>query len=143
MTIGRTTGAPAAYALTSTIKRLLDHLTEAKIFSAKDLASLTHTLNKISHTVKNADDCSPYLVELLSHRVESCQTSLHKLQDMVQKLGPPLPAIHEKLVTILRSIALANTKSRVRLSPPNPTNQPHPSPSFLAQFTNLLFLLAL
>ncbi|EFX01002.1 hypothetical protein CMQ_5944 [Grosmannia clavigera kw1407] len=97
MTIGRTNEAPAAYALTSTIKRLLDHLTEAKVFSAKDLDSLTHTLSKISHTVKNADDCSPFLA-------------------MVQKLGPPLPAIHEKLVTILRTMAHANTKARFSAS---------------------------
>lgn len=115
MTIGRTSEAPAAYALTSTIKRLLDHLTEARVFSAKDLESLTHTLQHLSSMIKNAEnDYPPYLVEFLFHRVDKCQTSLQKLQELVKKLGAPLPAIHERLVSILRSMALANTKPRVR-----------------------------
>lgn len=114
MTIGRTSEAPAAYALTSTIRRLLDHLTEANLFSAKDLESLTHTLERLSVIVNNTEDGhSPYLTELLGHRVELCNTLIKKLQEKVQKLEAPLPAIHEKLISILRSMSLANTKPRV------------------------------
>ncbi|EPE05674.1 hypothetical protein F503_08205 [Ophiostoma piceae UAMH 11346] len=113
MTIGRTSEAPAAYALTSTIRRLLDHLTEANLFSAKDLESLTHTLERLSVIVNNTEDGhSPYLTELLGHRVELCNTLIKKLQEKVQKLEAPLPAIHEKLISILRSMSLANTKPR-------------------------------
>jgi len=117
MTIGRTSEAPAAYALASTIKRLLDHLTEANLFSAKDMDSMFHTLEKLSDTMRNADaKHSPYLVELLSHRVELCLASLRELQKRLGRLGDPLPAVHEKLISILRSMSLANTRSRFSVS---------------------------
>jgi len=117
LTIGRTSEAPAAYALASTIKRLLDHLTEANLFSAKDMDSMFHTLEKLSDTMRNADaKHSPYLVELLSHRVELCLASLRELQKRLGRLGDPLPAVHEKLISILRSMSLANTRSRFSVS---------------------------
>ncbi len=115
MTIGRTGEAPATYALTSTIRRLLDHLTEANLFSAKDLESITHTLERLSEMVQNTGSTQPpYIVELLAQRVDQCNASIKKLQEKVQKLEAPLPAIHEKLISILRSMSLANTKTRVR-----------------------------
>lgn len=114
MTIGRTSEAPAAYALTSTIRRLLDHLAEAELFSAKDLESMSETLQKISSVVRSTESRhSPYLVELLSNRLELCQRNLENLQRRLDHLGPPLPAIHEKLISILRSMSLANTRSKV------------------------------
>jgi hypothetical protein len=115
MTIGRTSEAPAAYALTSTIKRLLDHLTEAALFSAKDLSSMSNTLDTIDGIVNKTDaKHSPYLVELLGNRVALCKESLAKLQKKLDGLGDPLPSIHEKLISILRSTALANTRAKVR-----------------------------
>ncbi|KAL8409640.1 hypothetical protein RB594_007915 [Gaeumannomyces avenae] len=117
MTIGKLSEAPAAYALTSTIKRLLDHLAEAELFSAKDLQSMAETLQKIDITIKGATSRhSPYLVELLSHRVELCRASLENLQKRLEGLDGPLPTIHERLVSILRSLSLANTRSKFSLS---------------------------
>ncbi len=114
MTIGRNNEAPAAYALTSTIKRLLDHLTEADLYSAKDLAHVAHTLEKLSDIVKNAHESySPKLVTLLSNRLEVCKESCSRLQQRLQRLDPGLADIHEKLISILRCISLANTKSKV------------------------------
>jgi len=117
MTIGRTSEAPAAYALTSTIKRLLDHLTEAGLFSAKDLESMSQTLNRLSGVMKSAElKHHPYLVELLANRVDLCKKSLANLQLKLDRLGEPLPAIHERLISILRSMSLANTKTKVHSS---------------------------
>lgn len=113
MTIGRTGEAPAAYALTSTIKRLLDHLTEANLFSGKDLESMSKTLDQLSSQVNDSDDRhSPYLVKLLSRRVELCQSSLARLQKKLDSFDDTLVAVHEKLISIIRSMALANTKSK-------------------------------
>jgi hypothetical protein len=115
MTIGRTSEAPAAYALTSTIKRLLDHLTEAGLYSAKDLESMSTTLDRLTYTVKNdSSKHSPYLVELLEHRVQLCKASLANLQKKLDSLEDLLRSIHGKLISILRSTALANTRTRVR-----------------------------
>lgn len=118
MTIGRTNEAPAAYALTSTIKRLLDHLTEANLFSAKDLDRMSKTLEQLSRTVNDSDERhSPYLIQLLSKRVSLCQSSLSRLQRKLGNLDDALVAVHEKLISIIRSMALANTKAKVEVTP--------------------------
>jgi hypothetical protein len=56
MTIGKNNEAPAAYALTSTIKRLLDHLTESKLYSAKDLDHVSQTLESLENIIQNFYD---------------------------------------------------------------------------------------
>lgn len=114
MTIGRNNEAPAAYALTSTIRRLLDHLTEVDLFSSKDLESISHTVKKLAHNVKSTEsDYSPYLITLLSKRLELCEKSLEHLQKRLDRLEDPLPKTYEKLISILRSMSLANTRTKV------------------------------
>lgn len=115
MTIGRNNEAPAAYALTSTIKRLLDHLTEVNLYTEKDLTHCSGILERLREIVKNDSSHSPNFVKLLSNRIEVCQLGLTNLQNRLARLGGDLPAIHEKMISILRSISLANTKSKVGL----------------------------
>lgn len=113
MTIGRNNEAPAAYALTSTIKRLLAHLREVDLYSEKDLTHCSHTLERLRKIVKDAEgEYSPYFITLLSNRVELCQATLTDLQNRLDRLGGDLLSIHEKLISILRSISLANTKTK-------------------------------
>lgn len=121
LTIGRNDEAPASYALTSTIKRLLDHLMEANLYSAKDLESIQSTLERLATNISHSGDenapgpqHSPYLLELLSKRVERCQTTLAKLQKRLGALDEPSQPTYEKLISILRSISYANTRSKVR-----------------------------
>lgn len=115
MTIGRNSEAPAAYALTSTIKRLLDHLSESKLYSAKDLDSMNKTLDRLEGIVhKSGPNNSPYLSELLSKRVELCKSRIEELQKALDGLAEPLQEVHEKLISIMRSTSLANTKAKVR-----------------------------
>jgi len=114
MTIGRNNEAPAAYALTSTIKRLLDHLTEVGLYSAKDLDHISATLQNLRQIVQKAEaSYSPKLITLLSNRLDVCQGLLTNLLSRLGRLSHDLPAIHEKLISILRSISLANTRSKV------------------------------
>lgn len=116
MTIGQNNSAPAAYALTATIKRLLDHLTEVDLFSAKDLESISETLNQLSRNIKHSSEySSPYLITLLMNRLDLCKRSLASLQKRLSRLEDPLPNVHEKLISILRSISLANTRTKVLL----------------------------
>ncbi|KAK3352004.1 hypothetical protein B0H65DRAFT_142405 [Neurospora tetraspora] len=117
MTIGRTQEAPAAYALTSTIKRLLDHLTEADLYSAKDLNSMAHTLSQLDKVMTATNPShSPYIVELLANRLELCHSSLANLKKRVDELQDPLQSMHERLISILRSMSLANTKAKFSTS---------------------------
>lgn len=120
LTIGRNNEAPAAYSLTSTIKRLLDHLTEAELYTAKDLESIKSTLEETAKAIAQAQTTeasqarhSPYLLTLLSKRVTLCQSMLENLRKRLEGIGAPLLATHEKLISILRQISLANTKSKV------------------------------
>jgi len=115
MTIGRNNEAPAAYALTSTIKRLLDHFTQVKLYSAKDLDHITRTLENIRHIMNKESNYSPKLITLLSNRVDVCESLLQNLKSPLGRLQGDLPKLHEKLISILRSLALANTRTKVSL----------------------------
>lgn len=119
LTIGRNNEAPATYALTSTIKRLLDHLVESDVYSAKDLGSIKSTLEDLCNSIRDAaNDESPdkrhppYMLTLLSNRIKLCNSTLEKLQKRLERVPQSLLETHEKLVSILRSISLANTKSK-------------------------------
>ncbi len=125
LTIGRNDEAPATYALTSTIKRLLDHLCEANLYSSKDLESIKATLEQLNTNISrsgNADtpgpQHSPYLLELLSKRVERCTATLAKLQKRLSTLDESSLPTYEKMISILRSISYANTRSKVSASWP-------------------------
>ncbi|KAI0838606.1 hypothetical protein F5Y06DRAFT_267334 [Hypoxylon sp. FL0890] len=114
MTIGRNNEAPAAYALTSTIKRLLDHLTEANLFSAQDLESMSHTLEHLSEIVHNSASTEPaqFLEDLIAQRIERCRASLLALQKKIEDIAEPLRPTADRLVSILRQMAVINTKSK-------------------------------
>jgi chemotaxis protein histidine kinase CheA len=115
MTIGKNNEAPAAYALTSTIRRLLDHLTEVQLYSAKDLAHVAHTIENLSEIVSNSHGkYSPKLVTLLANRLDVCRELCSNLQQKLERLDPGLTEIHEKIISILRSISAANTKAKVQ-----------------------------
>ncbi|SZF05884.1 unnamed protein product [Blumeria hordei] len=111
MTIGRNNEAPAAYALTSTIKRLLDHLTEAEIYSAKDLSHISSTLEKLQTVVENSDEShSRNLITLLINRINLCKNSLTSLKIRLSYFDDELLTVHEKLISILRLLSSANTR---------------------------------
>ncbi|KAI9787459.1 MAG: hypothetical protein M1835_002658 [Candelina submexicana] len=111
LTIGRKNEAPAVYSMTTTTKRLLDHLEEAAFYLPKDLQSISHTIDAMRDTLKRgADTYSSHLLTLLSSRLARCQESLSTLQRSLSGLAPDLTSVHEKLVTILRAVAAANTR---------------------------------
>ncbi|KAI9829200.1 MAG: hypothetical protein M1826_005795 [Phylliscum demangeonii] len=113
LTIGRNQEAPAVYATTSTVKRLLDHLKEVSFYGAKDLESIDHTLEKIEGIIERAkDSSSPDLLTLLMAKVQACRARLADLHKHIAGLSPQLAPLHEKLISILRSIAAANTRQQ-------------------------------
>ena len=56
---------------------------------------------------------SPHLLTLLGHRIDTCRNILAELQDSLANMSPALTPVYERLVSILRSIAAANTRSKV------------------------------
>ncbi|KAL2013969.1 hypothetical protein VTN00DRAFT_1494 [Thermoascus crustaceus] len=113
LTVGRNNEAPAVYSLATTVQRLLDHLEEAGFYSAKDLDSITKTLAGMRQTLDRCREAySPALITLLESRIEQCQNLLDRLQNGLELLDPLLAPTHETLVSILRSLSAANTRSK-------------------------------
>ncbi|KAL9120446.1 MAG: hypothetical protein Q9187_003004 [Circinaria calcarea] len=113
LTIGRNNEAPAIYSMTSTIKRLLDHLKECGLFCAKDLDSINHTFDKMRETLNRGKETySPHILTLLKNRLDTCHKTLEELKASVADISPELTPVHEKLISILRSLAAANTRSK-------------------------------
>ncbi|MDI1487258.1 MAG: hypothetical protein OHK93_006527 [Ramalina farinacea] len=113
LTIGRNNEAPAVYSMASTVRRLLDHLKEAAFFTAKDLESIGQSLDKMYDNLKRGKDtCSPHLLTLLESRMDVCRNLLAELRTSLSSLSPALNPVHERLVSILRSISAANTRSK-------------------------------
>ena len=101
--------------ITDSRKRLLDHLQEAAFFSAKDLESIGQTLDKMRGTLDRGRDAhSPHLLTLLENRMNICRNILAELRESLADLSPALTPVHERLVSILRSISAANTRSKVQ-----------------------------
>lgn len=97
-------------------QRLLDHLKEAAFFSAKDLESGNHTLDKMEDTLRREKGtCSPHLFTLLENRLDICRIIIGELQASLASLSPELSPLHERLVSILRLISAANTRKKVGL----------------------------
>ena len=111
LTIGRTSEAPASYALSSTMRRLLEHLREVALFSAKDLQSIRERIDIMR---ADLDRCrerhSPHLITLLENRLDANEVVLKELQAHVPNLCDVMSPKYEKLVSILRSMAAANTR---------------------------------
>ena len=96
------------------MQRLLDHLKEAALYSGKDLESATHTLNLMQAALKRGKErYSPHLLTLLGNRLGTCHKILDELQASLDDLSPELVPVHEKLISILRSISAANTRRKV------------------------------
>ncbi|KAL9596482.1 MAG: hypothetical protein Q9179_004598 [Wetmoreana sp. 5 TL-2023] len=113
LTIGRNNEAPAVYSMTSTIKRLLDHLKEAAFYSPKDLESASQALDSMQETLKRGKDShSPHLLTLLGNRLGTCRNLLAELKLSLTDLSPELTPTYERLVSILRSISAANTRQK-------------------------------
>ena len=125
MTTGRNDEAPAAFALTSTIRRLLDHLmTRKSMCSLTDLDRLAEALDRLSQIVhqqtKRTDEgeaCqrSSYVTALLRSRIEKQQDDLEVLRKGLERYQGDLAGVHEQLISILRGLVSENTRSRVGL----------------------------
>ena len=117
MTIGRNNEAPAIYAISSIMKRLLDHLMEAGFYSYKDLMSMEAQIQIMQECVRRGEGkYSPHIMTLLSNRLDYSQGVLDNLKSKIPKLCQALSPEYEKLVSILRSLAAANTRSCVSRS---------------------------
>lgn len=113
LTVGKNHEPPAVYSYISTIKRLLDHLKEAMFYSQKDLEALGKNLADCRRYVERGQDqYSPHLLTLLEARIDVCEEILADLELNLSQLTPELTPKWEKLVSLLRSLAGCNARSK-------------------------------
>ncbi|KAL6703213.1 hypothetical protein ACN47E_010075 [Coniothyrium glycines] len=113
LTVGKNHEPPAVYSYISTVKRLLDHLKEAMFYSSKDLEALEENLRDCARYIdRGREDYSPHLLTLLDARVNVCLGILEELKLNLSGLTPELAPKWDKLVSILRSLAGCNAKSK-------------------------------
>ncbi|KAF2127129.1 hypothetical protein P153DRAFT_296119 [Dothidotthia symphoricarpi CBS 119687] len=120
MTVGKNHEPPAVYSYISTAKRLLDHLKEATFYSSQDLEALKKQLSDCRRYVERGRDAySPHLLTLLDARIQVCEETLADLELSISGLTPELTPKWDKLVSILRSLSAANTRSKFDLNEVN------------------------
>jgi hypothetical protein len=74
------------------------------------------TIDKMRLIVGRAKDkSSPHLLTLLNARLDKCDELLALRREKLKDLSPELAPIYEKTISILRSIAAANTRCNVSL----------------------------
>ncbi|OAK95882.1 hypothetical protein IQ06DRAFT_257901 [Phaeosphaeriaceae sp. SRC1lsM3a] len=113
LTVGKNHEPPAVYSYISTIKRLLDHLKEATFYSSKDLEALAKNLADCrSYCERGREEHSPHLLTLLEARIAVCEETLAELRLNLSQLTPELIPKWEKLVSLLRSLAGCNARSK-------------------------------
>lgn len=93
----------------------MDHLKEATFYSSKDLEALKKQLSDCRRYVERGrEDYSPHLLTLLDARIQVCEEILADLELNLSGLTPELTPKWDKLVSILRSLSAANTRSKVK-----------------------------
>lgn len=99
------------------MQRLLDHLKEATFYSSKDLEALDKNIQDCRGYVERGREAySPHLLTLLDARIAVCEDLMADLKLNLSGLTPELTPKWDKLVSLLRSLAGCNAKSKVRQS---------------------------
>ncbi|KAI9771330.1 MAG: hypothetical protein M1840_002300 [Geoglossum simile] len=82
------------------------------MFSDKDLESISRTIEQMHDIVQRGkeNNYSPQFLALLEERLNACRDQLSHLHEHLSNLSLELAPTHEKLISILRSIAAANTR---------------------------------
>ena len=62
---------------------------------------------------RGKDEYSPHLLVLMENRIEVCQRMTESLEEYLSSISEPLMPTWEKLVSILRAAAAANTRTKV------------------------------
>ena len=113
MAIGRNLEPPAVYAFSSTMIRLLLHLKEAAFYSTKDLESIEKSIDKMKEIAdRGRHNYAGDMMQRLDTRIEVCANRLAELKEFLSNLAPETVPTWEKLVSILRSTAALNARSK-------------------------------
>ncbi|KAF8421923.1 hypothetical protein EV426DRAFT_699410 [Tirmania nivea] len=112
LTIGKNNEPPATFAALAVIKRLIHHLTESGNFSGKDLHPIEQKLAEISVIIENGKESHPpEIIAQLEPLVNDSYAALKPLREKLSQIPLDLQPLHEKLVSIRRSIKGCEARS--------------------------------
>ncbi|KAK9464637.1 hypothetical protein V1512DRAFT_212744 [Lipomyces arxii] len=116
LTVG-SRSAPATYASLITVKRLLDHLKESRIYSNADLTPIEERLEEIKGIVdRDAVSESSELIQLIRAKIDVCEHELAELKESLSVISPDLLPTLQRLVSIRRQILSIGSKPKFSIS---------------------------
>lgn len=75
---------------------------------------MSNTLDDMHDTLERGrESYSPHILTLLEHRIDACRTILRELKESLSSVSLDLAPVHERLISIFRSISAASTGPRV------------------------------
>lgn len=115
LTVGRNRECPAIFSQIASMKQLLDHMSEASVYTEADLQPFTQRIKELHEIIKKDERENKHplqLTKLMMRKLEGCQQVLSKIESSLSVLSVELLPIHQKLVQIRRELLIlaANPK---------------------------------
>lgn len=104
ITVGLTKTAPATYSSLSTVQRLLEHLSEAKVYTHHELKPIKERLDEIKEIINNGSIVDKEEDLLLKKKLQECVDEYQFVESNVQDVDPSLQSLFDKLVSIRKKI---------------------------------------
>lgn len=113
LTVGRNHEPPAAFAILLIIERLIAHLNESGNFSAKDVQPIEAALTELQENITQGKNQHPsIIINGLEFRIHECYDKMKPLKQKLSQISPELAPLHERLVSIRRSIRRCESKTQ-------------------------------
>ncbi|GAA5864873.1 hypothetical protein JCM8547_009257 [Rhodosporidiobolus lusitaniae] len=125
--IGKSRESPATFCQLGTMKRLLTHLNESGIYTEADLKPYQSRLAELKELIndnedsnnadeerKNSQDAArdKAMNKLLLAKWDACDRLVTKLSSSLSQLSPELYPLHQRLITLRRSLASIAARPR-------------------------------
>lgn len=114
LTVGLNRTVPATFASLSTVRRLLEHLQESKIYSDNDTKPIRKRLDDITAIVNEAvvSDEPQEIIGIFQQKLKVCYQVLEDVEKTMKEAFAGLKPMLRKLVTIKREILAIGSKPK-------------------------------
>ena len=103
LAVGLTKAAPATYASLITVQRLLEHLSESKVYTHHDLTPIKQRLDEIEQIIQESS-VEEEEHSLLKNKLQECLDEYKTVEHKIDGVSPQLQSLLEKLVSLRRRL---------------------------------------
>ncbi|GAA5895767.1 Cub1p [Sporobolomyces salmoneus] len=140
--IGKSRESPATFCQLGTMKRLLTHLNESGIYTEADLKPYQTRLSELKSIIREGDPSNldrdqeerrgttqeveeelerdKAMTRLMFEKWDACDKLVKKLSTSLTQLSPELYPLHQRLITLRRSLASIAARPRPQIADLNP-----------------------